>query len=72
MDEAIGQIDGRTLCLACGAESIPFGAAEDLVDQHVAVLPHSSAKVNAAAHVAGNCRCRRGACASRHNLIIKL
>jgi hypothetical protein len=45
MDEAIGQINGRAAGLACGAEGIPFGAAEDLVDQHGFHLPQAGAGV---------------------------
>ena len=45
MDVAIRQIDGGTRCLTGGAEGIPFGAAEDLVDQHGFHLPQAGAGV---------------------------
>ncbi|MPL84626.1 hypothetical protein SDC9_30591 [bioreactor metagenome] len=39
VDEAVGEVDGGAGGFARGAEGIPFGAAEDLVNQHVLSCP---------------------------------
>jgi hypothetical protein len=46
MDEPIGEIDGRTCGLPRVAESVPFGAAEYLEDQHGCVMPVGPVAVN--------------------------
>ena len=40
MDIAVGKIDRRAERLARGAEGVPFGASEDLEDQHAG--PHAT------------------------------
>ena len=49
VDITVGQVDGGAGGLACGHEVLPFGSAEDLVNQHGAAMPRNAAPVNGAA-----------------------
>ena len=48
MDEPVGQIDRRARGATRGTKRIPFGAAEDFIDQHGDHMPCARPLVNPA------------------------